>query len=668
MKELQRIAKLLRETQTRNNMIYNYTIPQIWDTFGYEKGQRLRNHEMIVDPYDFYAFALEKIAEQKWEDTSLCKEKGKQGSWIKKQFIYDLDLVTLTSWDHDRNEAIEVSDLYGCNEQGTFLKAIILLPLLKRAGITTLMLHHFLSLDDKRTNHNFSDPHAMKDPLCLNAQLSDPLLSACTLEEQFQLFIDTAHLMGFRLLADCSFARMGRNAEVLKEHPEWFYWIQSEAIAEYHAPHVPGLPKGCIPSKKVCKVLYQCEDTKQHVSLFTVDPKTQDPEAFTNLVNAHPEHLLRAIEEAFHCTTAPIFSDQINSDYPVQMETTMLRFYHDQPLQKIPYLLQDTLRPDLFPGKQPIKEVWEYLIQATCTYVTKYHFDGISIGEPWHYPRQLIKTMIQEIRKFQPNVAILIEETDEQNAKTWQRIGADLIYGSSAYLPHDPSNHAYHTFAYARNSTTACVLAASEFKDTPRITQYQGRETLAKLMIYMNLFLPNCVPYLASGQLTLEQQPQYLSPFADPSFANALPKDDIRAFKQSMLDRSFYSYTRSDSHILINQLEKLTQIRQRYLHAITRQDHCIPVWFDDPRDPGIGFTYPLKDSALLVVCNADIEHEVSLTIHTENMLWELPFEWSQIRQIYSSHSPYVFDVTINEFQNIPMYFAPGEIKLLEIME
>lgn len=662
MKELMQIASSLRKKLENNAMIYNYTIPQVWDTFGYEKGQRMRNHEMIINPYEFGAFALEAIAKQCKKAPALSKEKGKQGSWIKSQVLYDLDMRTLTSWDHDRNERIETRNLYGCNDGGTFYKAILLLPLLKRVGITTLQLHHLWALDEKRTYHDFSDPHAIVHPLMIDEALCDPMLEGYDAKAQLRLFVDVAHQLGFRVLCDCSIARMGRNNALLKEHPDWFYWIKKEAEQSYHAPRIPGLPKGCIPSKKVCRVLYQSEETAQHLANFVLDPHTQSNELFASCKT----YELKEIEEVFGCTTAPVFSDQINSDVPLEIETTFLRFFEDQPLQKTPYVLQDTLRPDLFPGKRPNKALWQFLSECMCTYIQEFGMDGISIQEPWNLPRSLIKQIIQDLRKIQPHCAILLEDTNEQNAKTWQRIGVDLIYGASAYQFHESQNRAYHDFAYARPSAPSYILAASEFRDTPRITQYEGGEQLAKMRMFMNLFLPNVVPYIESGQLSLEQQPQHLSPFADQAFQNALPHVDLRSHKQAGVDRYHYAYTKNDYHVLINQLEKFHQFRKEYLPAITKANNCIPVWFDDPRDPGIGFTYPLKDSALLVVCNGDIVNHRKLTIHTENMLWELPFAWKHIHQIYSSNDPYVHEITCNEFQNIPMDFAPGEIKLLEI--
>ena len=135
MIDFTQMIKAIQSAKKSNTMIYNYTIPQAWNTFGFEQGKRLRNHEMLVDPHDFYSFALTKMMQTETCERAVGKEKGKNGSWIEKEILYALDLRTLTSWDHDRSDVIEQHNLYALNDSGTFLKAIILLPLLKRSGV-----------------------------------------------------------------------------------------------------------------------------------------------------------------------------------------------------------------------------------------------------------------------------------------------------------------------------------------------------------------------------------------------------------------------------------------------------------------------------------------------------------------------------------------------------
>lgn len=668
MIDFTQMTEAIQLSKKQNRMIYNYTIPQAWNTFGYEKGKRLRSHEMIVDPHDFYYFALMKMSESKSDIRNIQNEKGKAGNWLEKEIVYALDMRTLGGWDHDRNDAIEYTNLYGLSDSGTFLKAIILLPLLKRSGITTLVLHQLFELDQSRTNHEYAHPYALKHPLKIANCLSDPLLVDMDVNEQFHMFMKAAHHYGFRIICNISPARLGRDNDLLGEHPDWFYWIKKSDEAQYHAPTVKGLPQNCLPSKNACKLLYQQETTQTHLNRFAYDPKTNDPKGYNEWSSKQKACDLKAIEKKFQITSAPMFSDQLNTSLPIQKETTYLRFYFDQPLAQAPYLLQDTLRPDLFAGKSVNEALWHFICEYSIKLIKDFDFDGLFIDEVWLLPQKLIKAVIQGIRKQKSQCAVIVNCADAQAFTKWRRTGVNVISGSCAYMIHDSDLQPYRSFAYSRLNATSEVLSASEFIDTPRVTQYQGGEVSAKMLMFMNLFLPHTVPYYTGGQLSLAIQPQHLSPYADPSYANALASSDIRCHKQAFLDKSFYTYTRSDYHILINQMERFTKLRKQYISAIGCDDTAIPVWFDKPNDPGIGFTYTLKDRALLVVCNIDVQNPQTLTIHTENMLWELPFIWKHIFQIYSSHDPYTHDIELNAFQNIPLYFEPGEVKVLEIRE
>ena len=677
MKELQHIYHCLcKEKKAHAKEVINYTIPQAWNTFGYSDGTLLRNQEMIVNPYDFYTFALHKMIQERKQNTSNDKKtvikKGKKGDWIKRSVVYFADMRTLSSWDHDRSDRIEDLDMYGLQEQGTFLKAILLLPLLKRSGITTLILHNVMALDNKEGIHDFADPHALLSLRMLQPALQDPLLPTLSCEAQAKAFIAICHSYGIHVILDYCPALLGRNNRYIKEHPDWFYWIKKEYLKQYHEPEAYGLPTGCIPSEKACRILYESEDVATHMEAFCKDPKSNDEEHYFNTMkDCEDDAVLQHIEATYDCTIAPMISDQINAHLPIEKEYSVVRFYQDRhshcPNKKhAPYLLQDIIRMDMYPGKHPVQALWDEILSALQMWTSDYGFDGFYFSKPYLLPEKLIKDMIHTVRKASPHAALLMENSELKDTQKWQKYGIDAISGASAYTIHDIYNYQYHNFAYTLLQAPMTQFAASELLDTPRITQYDGGETLAKLCTFMNLFLPNTIPTLTSGQLCFEKQPQYLSCFNDQNFLNALPREDAQYRKQAMLDRYTYHYLRNDFHVFIYMFEQFTNIRNQDLEAIVQPSKCIPLWFDTPKDLGIGFTYVLDDRALLVVCNTNVHNENHLHIHTENMLWELPFKWQSMHQIYSSEDPYVHDIHLDDFQNIPLLFTAGEVKLIEI--
>lgn len=657
MKQIQRIYTSLCTSSKKNKkQVFNYTIPQSWNTFGYSQGTLLRNGEMIVNPYAYSCFGLEKIMEEIKQNPSEATPLRKDGSWLKKQVLYFGDICTMGSWDHDRDDTIDKENLYNLNDQGTFLKAILLLPLLKRAGITSIVMPNIIATQTTKEAHDYADFHAVYDTSKLDQHYFDPLVSDCTLEEQFQAFIDAAHGLGISILLGIAPALMARDNAFVAQHPEWFYWIQKKNLATYATPYVEGLPKNCEASEKVCQILYASESGKAHINAFVPTPKITK------------EKDLKTIETQLEITTAPMISDQINASLPSQRDLTMVRFYEDGTIfseTDIPCLLQDQVRMDMYPGNTIMESLWTHLISAYQAWMDTYAIDGFYLMSPYMLPNDFIKKLVTTLRKQKSDVAFLVEHTNMYDTQNLETLGIDAITGSSAYTIHDVMAHQYHNFTYSLRQFTLPLCGASEFLDTPRIVQYEGGEALAKVISIMNLFLPNVIPTYMGGQLAFEKQPQYLSPFANQGYLEAHDRSNPHYHKQAMLDHYTYDYTRKDFHVFINQLEKFSTIRMNYLDAITNVNRCIPVWFDDPNDAGIGYTYYLENNAILVVCNTNIHEAIDLRIHTENMLWQLPFAWTSIHQIFTTHDPYIHEVQLDNFQMLQLHFEIGEVKIFE---
>ncbi|MCQ5280658.1 maltodextrin glycosyltransferase, partial [Clostridium sp. DFI.1.208] len=96
-------------------------------------------------------------------------------------------------------------------------------------------------------------------------------------------------------------------------------------------------------------------------------------------------------------------------------------------------------------------------------------------------------------------------------------------------------------------------------------------------------------PFMMNGVEAFEVQPMQLSEYGDPSYLNMLPKEDPRHRRQAYLDEYWFDYRNPNLPIFPTLLEKTSAIRKAYQTAVTDPNACIPVWFDSPRDYGIGF-------------------------------------------------------------------------------
>ncbi len=655
---------LKKQENLHHNDIFNYVIPDAWNTYGYSDKRKLRSGEIIVNPYSFYLYTLHNILfdhnNQIKKAIPFVDEKKAKRTWLKKANVYSLMIRSATAWDHDRDNRLTKDNIYHLNDNGTFFKSILLIPHLKRMGINTILLHQPFALCKTYKKFAYADKESVINFTKLDENLKDSLIPELNVEEQCLAFIEACHLYGIRIILEFCPGKIARYNDYVLEHPEWFYWINKEDLRKYHAPICPSLPHNTIPHTYTLKDLYHSEDVMEHISSFQYAP------------TSHKTLLDHEIDE--NLTIAPLFSDQINANLTIDEDSTIFNYFEDRsshiPKNSIskkqaPYLLHDTIRQDLHPGKIIQQALWDMIHSCVSWYISYLHVDGIHIEKTFLLPEKLQKEIAKNAHKQNSHIAMIAEDTNIENSNAWINKGYDAISGNSGYEESNISNFNFHTFAYRLKDNPCPMFAASEFFDAKRIASLEHGKTLSIMLHVMNQFLPNGIPLALNGFECFDVQPMQLSEYGDQKYVMSLPKSDLRYQRQAYLDEYYFDYCSKDLNILPFLLEKCHQIRDTYIGAITNIDSCVPVWFDSPKDFGIGYSFILENQALMVICNTNIANSCDLHIHTENLYAELPFSVNAIYQIFSTQDSYRHDVKQDEFKNLSLHFAPGEVKFIE---
>lgn len=656
---------LEKEEKLHHDDIYNYAIPNAWNMYGYPDKKNLRSREILVNPYRFYLFTLRHILmdEQGKVKKSIPFQdaKASKGSWLKKSSIYSLMVRTATAWDHDRDDALPHDNLYHLSDNGTFLKSILLIPYLKRMGINTILMHQPFALSKTQTPHTYAAKECVRSFTDIDETLHDPLVPELNVLEQCLAFIEACHMHGIRVLLEFCPGKLARDNTYYQKHPEWFYWMTNDELRNYHAPICNALPQNTIPHTYALKDFYRSEDVKAHLAFFRNAPKPTDMD-------------LAAIEKLEHITIAPMFSDQINAHLPIDEDGTVFRFFEDfhihvpknaLPANCAPYLMQDSIRYDLHPGKKALRSLWDMLNETIQWYQQTLGVDGIYLEKTYLLPEKLQKELVKTARKGNRHFAMIAEDTLMENSSAWVAKGFDAISGNSGYEETNIWDFRFHTFAYRLKGNACPMFAASEFYDARRVCSLENGRKLMIMLSVMNQFLPNGIPMLMNGVECYEVQPMQLSEYRDKKYLSSLPKEDLRYRQQAYLDAYYFNYRTPDLNVLPSLLERCCAIRNTYLDAISKEESCIPVWFDSPKDFGIGYSFVLEDRALMVICNTNINTASHLHIHTENLYSELPFTVAEIHQIFSTSDPYIHDVPQDSFRNLPLDFECGEVKFIE---
>lgn len=70
-------------------------------------------------------------------------------------------------------------------------------------------------------------PYAIRNPYKLDENLAEPGLVGVE-EPLFKAFMEAAHRLGLRVVMEFVLRTAARDSDWIKEHPEWFYWINAD--------------------------------------------------------------------------------------------------------------------------------------------------------------------------------------------------------------------------------------------------------------------------------------------------------------------------------------------------------------------------------------------------------------------------------------------------------
>lgn len=672
------LSNLKKQKQLHMNETFNYKVPQLWNVCGME-GNKTYDKGIIVNPYEFYYENIRFIKKGKANKnylkplSILNHSENQNGFWIKEAFAYSTMIRTSAAYDHDSDGYLKQSNLYGLKESGTFMKFILLLPYLKEIGINTIYLLPFFQSSQHDKKGEFGSCYAVSDFFKVEESLKDPMLDDMSVEEECKAFMEACHMLDIRVIIDIIPRTNAIRSKLLKEHPDWFYWICLDAARNFRAPKIDDLPPLTVATDEAMELVYSNDAIIPYLNAFRFDPKTQDKEKYQRLLTkVEHEHLdlLDEIEKEYGITIACAFSDQVNDPQPVWSDVTFLRMYLDHPLlaskyvdeKQPPYILYDVAKSNLHPGKQENRELWDLLSGIIPYYQKHYGIDGVRIDMGHALPIKLIDEIIAKAKAVDPDICFIAEEMDIHNDRSSLDKGYNMILGNGFSEECRIKEHRLHDFYYGARELACPLFALCETHDTPRIASRKGGRTLSKMLTIMNLFMPNGVAFLNSGQEFWEVQPMNLGVDATEQDRYHLSIKDPRYCKLALFDAFHFTYDEFD---LMDTIKKVMPIRLDYIHEIADVSCSIPAWFTTPNDLGFGSFFKKADRAILVVANANLKEDSIYNIQLENVLNQLTFYPKQLNELFSTHANSKKGY-IESLHHIYVDMRPGEVKIMEI--
>jgi len=688
---LEKLLTILEDNKSTE--VYNYTVPDLWNCFDYDKSKFIKtlSNEIIVNPYDFFASVIKdyilplKIDNLNYQD-SLSKistnknlKKYKGGDWIKESVVYSTMIRTSSAWDSDRSGKLDDSNLYNMSETGSFVKMLSLLPLLKKMGVNTVYLLPISKFSLKDKKGDLGSPYGVANFNELDPNLKDSLTKdSMTLEDEFKAFVEACHILDMRVMIDIIPRTNAVCNDLIKDYPDWFYWIKASEYQNYQVPKIKGIADTAIPTIDLMKKVYRNEDTYRHINMFQYNPKSQNIILWNKIKDS--DNLSEDIEKYFDLKIAPAFSDHINDSQPPWTDVTFFRIYKDIPkdtkvfldtIDRPPYILFDTIKSNMYHGLIPNIELWKKLANIIPSFQKRFGIDGARIDMGHALPDKLLEMIMEKAKDIDSDFSFIAEELQPINAEKALKSGYNMIIGNGFIMEPRVFEGALHDFMYNSYKLPLPVFACGETHDTPRLASRKGNESLSKLLTVLNMFMPNGVPFINSGQEIYERQPMNTGLDCSENERFSLNDDDPYNGKLALFDKFQFHYTNQLRWELPDILDFIKPIRKKWLKQLINTEYFIPIYSIDHSNTFIGLAYFKKtkkenDSCLLILANADTYNQQYLKPNLDELRSISGNKAMKGKLLFSTHEmPREFSQFFN-INTIDLHLGAGEIKIIEL--
>jgi len=692
MKNLMLEKLLTTLEKNKGTSVYNYTIPDLWNCFDYDKSKFIKTptRELIVNPYEFYSSIIKDyILPNKKENLDYQDSLSKSlnvthpksyvgGDWIKKSVVYSTMIRTSSAWDSDRSGKLEDKNIYDMSETGSFVKMLSLLPLLNKMGVDVVYMLPISKFSLKDKKGDLGSPYGVSNFNELDPNLKDPLTkNDMTIDEEFKAFVEACHILDMRAMIDIIPRTNSVSNDLIKDYPDWFYWIKASEYDNYKVPKIDNIGDTSVPSVNLMKKVYQDSDTYRHINMFQYDPKTQNEKLWNTIKNS--ADLDKEIEKNFDLRVAPAFSDHINDSQPPWTDVTFFRIYKDIPKETIsfldtadrpPYILFDTIKSNMYHGKIPNMELWEKLADIVPSYQRRFGIDGARIDMGHALPSKLLAMIMSKAKENDADFSFIAEELQPANASFAKKTGYNMIIGNGFVMEPRVFEGNLHEFVYGINNLPLPMFACGETHDTPRLAAREGNEKLSKMLTVLNMFIPNSVPFINSGQEIFERQPMNTGLDSRKNEKYSLDRHDPYNGKLALFDKYQFHYTNNRRWELPDILDFIKPIRKKWLKEITNKKSFVPIYNADHSKTFIGLAYfkktkNNKDSCLMILANADTYKQQLLRPNISE-LRRLSGNTSMIgRLVFSTHEDPRKFTQFYDFNSLDLHLGEGEVKIVE---
>lgn len=606
------LQKLLTSLRSLRRYEHPYYIPTLWHkgTLGVE----------AVDPALHYASIIEsilaqpkmaRVGENPDEWARYAKSYGAEsprfesGEWSRFAVVYNLFVRLATAFDHNQNGQLELETPDAFRETGTFLKAIALLPYIKRLGANTVHLLPITSIGSDGNKGNLGSPYAIKNPYKLDERLSEPLLGL-SVEDEFRAFVEAAHHLGIRVVVEFVFRTAAKDSDWIPEHPDWFYWIDAR---------VEDRPPGALDEARYGNPIFTAEELslildkvergdfynlpEPHAiyrSFFTEPPETVELQNGRYIGRTRSGQL---------CRIPGAFADWPPQDtQPPWNDVTYLKLYTHPRYNYIAYNTVRMYDANLVQPEYINQPLWGKIIGIIPYYQEAFDIDGVMIDMGHALPSLLKQSMVAAARKKNPQFAFW-DENFAATAKS-RAEGYNAVIGSMPFVMHNFMDLAKMLSEFSRSGVAIPSFATAESHNTPRAAaRFGGGATgraFSKFVFALSAVLP-AIPFIHNGAEICEHYPI--------NTGLGFSSEDLQQFPSHRLPLfSAFAFDWKDANHqepLIDFLSRAMAAREKYLDVLANHSPQSMTFFSNIDSEMIVLTRQVGNKKLLYIGNANVQ-------------------------------------------------------------
>ncbi len=489
---------LRRKVRESRKKKYHYRIPALWTSAG-GRGKSVR-----VQPFAYYLDIVNRIR----RISPPRRPRPTGGEWTRDAVIYNMFVRTTAAFDHNGNGVLDLPlNTEGFRETGTFLKALALLPYVKRMGVNTVHLLPVTAIGHDGNKGSLGSPYAIRNPYELDENLGEPALGL-GVKTEFKAFVEAAHRLGLRVVVEFVFRTAAKDSDWVKEHPEWMYWIRDEVPMRH--------PQETDEDKYGSPIFTREELERIHNDVRTgnfgrlIPPHDAYRAFFTQppaseAVQKEGGRYIGRLADGRRVRIPGAFADWPPDDnQPPWGDVTYLRLY-DHP--DFNYIAYNTIR--MYDTRLAAKEsvnrpLWDKIVGIIPYYQREFRIDGVMIDMGHALPMELKSEIVGRARSIDPDFAFW-DENFSVTQKSREE-GYNVVFGYVWVDQHHPDRMKALIRRLAGEGVPIPFFATPESHNTPRAAARPGGATYARWAVVVNAFLP-AVVFLHSGYEIAERFP-----------------------------------------------------------------------------------------------------------------------------------------------------------------